>query len=304
VRAVVGVVEARTARAARIVPLTIPLNGISANNMQDRPKPLGRAATSPPCDVLLRGLSVLEALNGRPVSTVEGVAKATGLPKPTVVRMLGVLVSAGFAQRLPRRRGYMLDERALDLSSGFRSQDAVVETARPHLSAFTAKYKWPLVLATLDIDAMRIRASTAQESPFSAVGDRAYFIYRRVAILPSAIGRAYIALCPDEERNALVALLRVSPRAIDRPAQDPRYIEALVRGVRKDGFASSDVVPGDVMTGVAIPIFIGETVLGTLAIRYFHKAISERDMVQQHLEPLRRAAAAIAESYAERDRAT
>lgn len=271
--------------------------------MPDQRKPRGREAGPPPADVLLRGLSVLEALNQRPVSTVDSVAQATGLPKPTVVRMLAVLVSAGYAQRLPRRRGYMLDERSLDLSIGYRSQDAVVESARPHLSAFTARYKWPLVLATLDIDAMRIRASTAQESPFSAVGDRSYFIYRRVAILPSAIGRAYIAFCSDEEREALAALLRASSRAIDRPAQEPRYVEELVRGVRRAGFASSDIVPGDVMTGVAVPILRGRNVLGTLAIRYFHKAISEKDMVQQHLEPLRRAAEAIAMAHADKDAA-
>ena len=177
----------------------------------------------------------------------------------------------------------------------------MVEAARPHLSAFTARYKWPLVLATLDIDAMRIRASTAQESPFSAVGDRAYFIYRRVAILPSAIGRAYIAFCPDEEREALSALLRASSRTVDRPAMEPGYITELVRGVRRAGFASSDIVPGDVMTGVAVPIFQGRGLLGTLAIRYFHKAISEKDMVQQHLEPLRSAAEAIARAHADRD---
>jgi len=265
----------------------------------------GRRAASapPPNEVLLRGLSVLEALNRRPVSTVAGIAQATGLPKATVVRILSLLVAAGYAQRLPRRRGYMLDERCLDLSIGYRSQDAVVESARPHLSAFTSRYKWPLVLATLDIDAMRIRASTAQESPFSAVGDRSYFIYRRVAILPSAIGRAYIAFCPDEERDALVALLRASTRAVDRPAQDPRYLEELVRSVRRFGFASSDIVPGDVATGVAVPIFHGRNVLGTLAIRYFHKAIAEKDMVRRHLEPLRRTAEAIAEAHAERDRA-
>ena len=217
--------------------------------------------------------------------------------------MLSLLVSAGYAQRLPRRRGYMLDERALDLSIGYRSQDAVVEAARPHLTAFTARYKWPLVLATLDIDAMRIRASTAQESPFTAVGDRAYFIHRRVAILPSAIGRSYIAYCPDEEREALIALLRASHRAVDRSASDPRHINEMVRSVRRAGFASSDVVHGDRATGVAVPILSGEGVLGTVAIRYFHKAMSEKEMVERYLEPLRRTAESIADRHAERSAA-
>jgi IclR family transcriptional regulator, mhp operon transcriptional activator len=236
--------------------------------MYDRPA-IGRrsGAKQAPSEVLLRGLSVLSALNRHPVSSVEVIAEATLLPKATVVRVLNLLVSCRYVQRLPRRGGYMLGKRVVDLSIGYRSQDAVVETARPFLSTFTAAHKWPLVLATLDIDAMRIRAFTAQESPFAAVGDRDYVIQRRVAILPSAIGRAYVAFCPPEERATLLSLLRASSRPVDRPAKDLRYVERLLRGVEEAGYASSDPVVGDPARGVAIPIRHGESVLGTLAIR-------------------------------------
>jgi IclR family mhp operon transcriptional activator len=209
-----------------------------------------------------------------------------------------MLVSERYVQRLPRRRGYMLDERILDLSIGYRSQDAVVEMARPFLSTFTSSYKWPVVLATLDIDVMRIRASTAQESPFSAVGDRAYLIHRRIAILPTAIGRAYLAFCPKQEQETLISLLKASSRSVDRPARDRRFMDELLRGVKKAGFANSDMVPGDPATGLAVPIRQGESVLGTLAMRYFHHAISETDVVRQYLGPLRSTASEIAKAFA------
>ena len=269
--------------------------------MHDKPTTGRRSvAEAAPSAVLLRGLSVLRAMNRQPVSSVEAIAEATLLPKATVVRVLNMLVTGRYVQRLPRRGGYMLDERVLDLSVGYRSQDLVVETARPFLSAFTAAHKWPLVLATLDIDAMRIRASTAQESPFSAVGDRDYVIHRRVAILPSAIGRAYIAFCPEAEQATLISLLKASSRAVDRPARDLRYVQRLLREVEKAGFANSDLVSGDPARGVAIPIRHGDSVLGTLAIRYFHQAISEKDIVRQYLPALRSTAQAIAEAYADR----
>lgn len=252
-----------------------------------------------PSEVLMRGLSVLAALNRQPVSSVEGIAEATLLPKATVVRVLNLLVSGRYVERLPRRGGYMLSERIQDLSIGYRSQDAVVEAARPFLSKFTAAHKWPLVLATLDIDAMRIRASTGQESPFSVVGDRAYVIHRRVAILPSAIGRAYLAFCPPEEQATLIALLRASSRAVDRPARDDRYVERLLRAVQDGGFARPDPVAGDLARGVAIPVRYGESVLATLALRYLHHAISEKEIVHQYLDPLRCTADAIAKAYAD-----
>ena len=88
-----------------------------------------RKSEGAPSQVLLRGLSVLEALNWRPISTVEQIAARTELPKPTIVRVLQQLATRGYAQRLPGRKGYMLGERVLNLSRGFHSRDLVIEVA-------------------------------------------------------------------------------------------------------------------------------------------------------------------------------
>ena len=69
---------------------------------------------------------MLEALNQRQVSKLESLAAATGLPKPTVNRMLGVLTRAGYARRLPMRRGYTLDD-GVRLSRGYRVEEAIVK---------------------------------------------------------------------------------------------------------------------------------------------------------------------------------
>ena len=216
--------------------------------------------------------------------------------------MLDQLVSEDYVQRLPKRRGYMLGERVLDLSAGFSNQDAVVEVARPFLSSFTQKFKWPLVLATLDIDAMRIRASTGPESPFSAIGDRAYLLHRRIPLLPTAIGRAYLAFCPDDERQTVLSLLRSSSRVLDRPARNVRSLNELLGSVAKAGYAGTDIVPGDPATGLAVPIRFGERVLGTLALRYLRNAISEKEVMRRYLCPLQTTASSIADAYAKKER--
>ena len=189
-----------------------------------------------PAQVLLRGLSLLEALNRRAVGSVEELAQDSRLPKSTIVRMLNTLVLAGYVRRLPKRGGYSLAERVLGLSWGFRSEDAVVEAARPLLAAFTVEHKWPVSIATLAVDAMRIRATTLQDSPFAIDRER---INRRVPLLGSALGRAYLAYCSETERESIVALLRNSQRPIDRPAGDPTYLTALVRGIRRAGYAAT-----------------------------------------------------------------
>jgi len=104
---------------------------------------------------------------------VEELAQDTRLPKSTVVGMLNTLVLAGYVRRLPKRGGYSLADRVLGLSS----EDAVVVAARPLLAAFTAEHKRPVSIATLAVDAMRIRATTLQDSPFAIDRER---INRRV----------------------------------------------------------------------------------------------------------------------------
>jgi len=121
--------------------------------MRRKPKPSPGPARQAPREVLLRGLSVLEALNWRPISSVDQVAAQTGLPKATVVRVLHNLASKGYAQRLPLRKGYMLGERVLNLSSGYDSRNTVVEKARPLIEGFTTRYKWPVSLAIVEFDA-------------------------------------------------------------------------------------------------------------------------------------------------------
>jgi IclR family transcriptional regulator, mhp operon transcriptional activator len=125
-----------------------------------------------PVQPVLRALGLIEALNRKPVSALEDLAGATGLPKPTVVRLMQTLIAGGYAERLPRRRGYAPAERVRRLSEGFRDADAVVAAARPLLSAFTAEHQWPVILATFDHGAMRIRLSTRQESPFATDDDQ------------------------------------------------------------------------------------------------------------------------------------
>ena len=178
----------------------------------------------------------------------------------------------------------------LGLSWGFRSEDAIVEAARPVLAAFTAEHKWPVSIATLAVNVMRIRATTLQDSPFAIDRER---INRRVPLLASALGRAYLAYCSEAERQSIVALLRNSPHPIDQPAGDPAYLAALVRGVRRAGYAVTPIA-NDPIAGLAVPVRRGSRVFACLTMRYPRRAMIEAEAVKHYLLPLQQAASAIA----------
>jgi IclR family mhp operon transcriptional activator len=239
----------------------------------------------------LRALRLLEMLNRRSISSIEDLASATGLAKSTVARLLATLAADGYVVQLPRRRGYTLGERVVRLASGYRARDAVVQAATPILSAFTAKHGWAVTLATRDHDAMRVRYSTNSESPFSVDED---WTNRRAPILASAVGRAYLAFCPSEERATIAALLRASRRVADRPAREADFVTRVVQEVRRKGYALTAPTHGSRTTGFAVPVMQGKNVIATITMPFFSAITTERDVADRYLELLRTAAESIA----------
>ena len=252
------------------------------------PKPSGNVEGVQP---VLRSFTLLEALNGAGRATLALLHEATGLPKPTLVRLLNTLIAAGYVRRTSRVAGYELTERVLRLSSGFRHNDLVVEAARPFLSTLTAAHKWPVALATFDRNAMLVRISTRHESPFSTDPD---WLNKRLAMMLSALGRAYLAFCPDEERELILAVLRSSKAAANTTARDGKYVSALLSSIRHQGYANTAPMRGDPAMGIAIPIMEGERVAACITMRYLGSTMSETQAVERYLVPMQRAAQSIA----------
>src|ERR1700744_3529813 len=96
-----------------------------------------------------RSFAVLEALSHRRASTLIALTAETGLPRPTVVRLLHTLIALGYAARISRDQGYRLTDRVLGLSGSIRFVDHLVDAAMPHMSRFTTENDWPLYLATM-----------------------------------------------------------------------------------------------------------------------------------------------------------
>jgi len=172
-----------------------------------------------PVQPVLRALHILEALNRETVTTLEKLHERTALPKPTLVRLLDTLIDGGYVRRISRTAGYALAEPVLRLSNGFRHADRVVDAARPFMQALTAEHKWPVAIATFENNAMIVRAGTRHESPFSTDPN---YLNTKLPMLVSALGRAYLAFCPDDERETILAMLRMSSARVNATARDER----------------------------------------------------------------------------------
>ena len=229
-----------------------------------------------------RCFAVMEALSRRPQGTIAALASETGLPRPTVVRLLQTLVELGYATRVSRDMGYRLTDKVLGLAQGIRCVDHLVDAAAPHMSAGTRAYGWPLYLGTISNRAMTIRHSTAAESPMSF--ERAA-LQRRSPILSSALGRAWLAFCSTEERRAVLRDLGVR--------QDTRLAAAFER-IRQDGVAFTVLPRSGRLQGIGVAIRKGERVMGCLSMRFIRSAMTEEEAVRRYSAPLNALAVAIA----------
>jgi len=238
-----------------------------------------------PVESVRRAIHLLHQLNRQRVSSVRHLHAATGLPKPTIVRLLDTLIDLGYVINDRRQGGYQVTSLVRSLSAGFHGDPLVVEAARPWAIAFTRKYHWPVAIAVLDRDAMAVRFSTIPDSPVSPFHAT---INMRLQLMSRALGRAYIAFCPANERNLLLDMLRSSDDPEAAAARDRNASLTLLAMIRRAGFAErSPTVEPKSSSTVAVPVTLGQKVLATVGFTYFTSAMSNAEAIARYVPPLK-----------------
>jgi IclR family transcriptional regulator, mhp operon transcriptional activator len=240
-----------------------------------------------------RAFKLLEALNRHRTSTLTALAAATALPKSTTARLLETLVALGYVTRVSRSVGYRITDKVLTLAAGVRFIDHLVNAATGPMREFTAKTGWPLYLGTVSDALVLIRHSTAPESPMSfetAGYDLKFRIYE------SALGLAYLAFCPADERRSIVEaadVLRDGGRFSDAQRI---ALERHLALVRERGYAFTRSARSRRVNGMAVPIVRGPNALGALTLRYPKRVMTEDQVAARFAAPLAATARQIAAS--------
>lgn len=238
-----------------------------------------------------RALHVLQELNMQPYTSISRLHARTGLPKPTLVRILKTLEDAGYVENDARLGGYQVSALVSSLSSGFHKEPMVVEAGRPWAIAITRKHQWPVSISLLDRDAVVVRFSTV---PDSSVSPFHKTINMRLQMITRAMGLAYLAFTPEDECAVIIDMLRKSTDPEDRMAHHPQALERILVKVRADGFAvrSPEVEPRNSNT-IAVPIFNEEgRVKASLGLTYFKNAFGSDSEACDRFVPVLRSASA------------
>jgi IclR family mhp operon transcriptional activator len=231
-----------------------------------------------------RALNLLKAMNRRPVSTVRDLAAETGISKPSVVRLLAILMEDGYVQRSQKTGSYMLDRNVLKLTAGFREDSLVERAAGPPMEKFTASTGWPTALGMLEQGTMVVRYSTI---PTSSLSWYRTTLHHRLALLGSAMGLVFLAF---SERNARAALL--SSALPEATGSFERWEERFDK-IRTSGYAIRNPTTEHPTRSLSVPVLHANRVVAGLSVTLFGRAMSADSAAQRYAGKLHDAASAI-----------
>jgi IclR family transcriptional regulator, mhp operon transcriptional activator len=240
---------------------------------------------------VVRAFALLEELNRHRVVSLHALHRATGLPKPTVVRLLKTLSAMGFVVNDRRQGGYAVGARVKWLSSGYNGDPLVIEASRPWTLAFTSEHQWPLAVGVLDGPAVVVGFTTTGDSPVAPLQN---FINRRLSLISRAMGRAYLAFCPLNERRVLLELISRNGSAEDKRSLKRGEVDSMIRTVRRHGYAERhpSLDPGS--STIAVPIMIGDRVQATLGMTFFTSVVPRLELARHYVPKLKTVARSIA----------
>jgi len=237
---------------------------------------------------LTRGLAVLRALNAMPggLGGVADIARSTGLHRTTVKRLLETLRAEGLVHHKDDGASYALGFEVRRLSEGYVAADWLDQVAVPAMRRHLPVLSWPSDLATPDSGFMIVRESTHRSSLLS---QHRATIGIRIPMLVSSLGRAWLAWCSQEEREATLSLLRHRADAIGRMAKDDAYVNKILRDTRRRGYAlnKGEWESEQSVTAIALPILVAEHAIGAVNLVLQRQQVTDRQISGRYISRLR-----------------
>jgi IclR family acetate operon transcriptional repressor len=160
------------------------------------------------------------------------LAGSSGLPLPTIHRLMRTLVATGYVRQQPNRR-YALGPRLIRL--GESASRLLGTWARPQLARLVEETGETANMALLDGDEVVYVAQVPSRHSmrmFTEVG-------RRVLPHSTGVGKALLAQLPDDEVRALLARTGM-PAATEKTITSPGAFLKALAAVRADGYAVDD----------------------------------------------------------------
>lgn len=242
---------------------------------------------------LRRGLDILREVNVSGGIRAGEVAQRLAIPRPTVYRLLQTLEELGYVARSSSDDRFRVTRQSTNLGDGYDAGILVCQHAGPVLTRLARQVVWPIDLSIYENAAMVIQETTHARSPLSI--DRG-MIGRRLPMMRTSSGRAYLAFSPPDEQAVIIRHLRRLDEPEDRPFLEDAALHRMIRDTRARGYGLRHGGEFNPKTSsVAVPVCRGDHLLGTLSLIWITSALDVTEAVSQFVTPMQHAAAQLAD---------
>jgi len=229
-----------------------------------------------------RAFDLLEiVVAGGGVMAIGQIATASGMPLPTIHRLLRTLVERGYMRQLPNRR-YALGFRLVPL--GIAANAMIGEAAHPMLQTLVDQLGETANLAILSGDHAEYVAQVPSRHAmrmFTEVG-------RRVELHCTGVGKAMLAQLPEAQVAGIVRRVGM-PAHTDLTITTEPELHASLATIRELGYALDEQEQESGVRCVAVPIASGPG--SWLAVSVSGPLTRMGDEVVERAVPLLRSAA-------------
>lgn len=246
---------------------------------------------------LRRGIAVIESIKSQEPCGLHQIHQDTGLPKPTLLRILDTLESLGVVFRPIDDKRYRLGANSILAASKERDIRALLqEVSVPILMNLCKDIAWPSDLVIPDGNSMVVVASNRMLSPFpiKPTGHG-----HHPDMLLTAVGRIFLAISKNEVREEILEEIRKEQP--DHPLlQNMASLRALLEESRAQEYGVRSEYKHDGFSAIAVPVLVEDQPIACLNLFFYRSAVSLENIVSDHLARLKEAAQAIAQSVTNR----
>ena len=209
--------------------------------------------------VVHKALTALLTLADQPdrALSLDELAQATGIVRPTCARLLEDLSAFGFVEQVPKRRGYRLGPMAHQLSRRCIYRQDLLEVAEPIVADCARAIEESVVLSTLHRGRRYVLLHVNGSRTFEIQMARPYF----EDLYATATGRVLLAHAPQAEVDGYVAA-HGFPRRAWKGIRSRRALEQALAEVRRRGYELDTY--DDQLTMIACPVWEGPTAVAAL----------------------------------------
>ena len=193
--------------------------------------------------------------------------------------------------------------------SSLDQTDKLAEISTPYLDALCQKASWPSDLTVLSSSGlcMELKETSRSLTPFLLNRDN---IGHKINLPLSAVGRAYLAFCDENECTTILANLRKSQNLPNKLIHNEEKFLNDLNKIRGVGYATREPAFGggqkplrsefdDGLNAIAVPIQLDKRVLGCISLVWLRKAVPVQDIIREYLIDLQNASREISDQFSE-----